>query len=493
MGRYLELQLRCPEAGLCSAGVPVHTCGKDWLVFANLKILLGDGDGIRMALEWNGQGGVKPCFRHPNVFKKPRAGEAARAMPPDHVDITSHEPSRFKVWEQGEVYHVIDAVLLCSERVARGELPKARLQEMVEAFGFRPTPNGLLANAALRECVDIHSVTRFDWVHTCLSDGVLSTATWILISAAESAEIATQADLNAFLAQPWGRPKTSNHFGRSLKRIFDDWSAHKNTVHGKVLCSASEMLSLYTMVRLWVETRLPTADPRLGRQVALFLSACYAVDSILEGKRQRVPMAEAARSARRHMIDHMRVLKDVCGISYVRPKHHWAFDVCDQIEADKCVMDAFTLERLHLRVRQVADKCFTLSTYEATVLAGVINLQADRAARATCGRATYGRTTHLRGIPGVLVSDTLSYIGIEFAVGEYVQRAQLEVGFVVACAFEGQTSFLIVDELVKVDSFSRSSGLWRPNGARSVWTPEGVDNVAAWLSAADGNMLIAFH
>ena len=56
--------------GLSTVGAPV-TVGDQCLVFYGcMGRLLSDGDGIRLALDWKGASGLKPCFRHHNVVAK---------------------------------------------------------------------------------------------------------------------------------------------------------------------------------------------------------------------------------------------------------------------------------------------------------------------------------------------------------------------------------------------------------------------------------------
>ncbi len=72
---------------------------------------------------------------------------------------------------------------------------------MTRAPGFSPTRDGLLACPHLRVAADVLSATRYDWVHTFLADGLVSSATRQLVSAAERAGIANQSDICEFLKQ----------------------------------------------------------------------------------------------------------------------------------------------------------------------------------------------------------------------------------------------------------------------------------------------------
>ena len=51
--------------------------------------------------------------------------------------------------------------------------------------------------------------------------------------------------------------------------------------------------------------------------------------------------------------DHMRKHLAAYGDANIKPKHHWMFDVAEQLATHPCVLDAFITERLHLRVKAI--------------------------------------------------------------------------------------------------------------------------------------------
>jgi hypothetical protein len=72
LAMYLRRHLLGPD-GLATSGLPLLLHGDDrppTLLFARLTNLLSDGDGLRQAYDWKGSSGLKPCFKHFNVFKK---------------------------------------------------------------------------------------------------------------------------------------------------------------------------------------------------------------------------------------------------------------------------------------------------------------------------------------------------------------------------------------------------------------------------------------
>ena len=90
------------------------------------------------------------------------------------------------------------------------------------------------------------------------------------------------------------------------------------------------MLSLYSLLRHWCVVSL--RDAQLVRdQRDAYLAACSAVDTILEAKRGIIGLAAAGRRLWRFITTHLSLHVKARGEQAVRPKHHWAFDIADQL------------------------------------------------------------------------------------------------------------------------------------------------------------------
>ncbi len=70
------LELLRGAHGFETSGMSCVISGQPTLLYARLKLVMSDGDGLRLALQWNGAAGLKCCFRHFNVLKK-TASEAS--------------------------------------------------------------------------------------------------------------------------------------------------------------------------------------------------------------------------------------------------------------------------------------------------------------------------------------------------------------------------------------------------------------------------------
>ena len=65
----LKLALLSPT-GMQIVGIPLQLKGDFVSIHCKVGLLLSDGDGLRLALQWMGSSSLHPCFRHWNVLKK---------------------------------------------------------------------------------------------------------------------------------------------------------------------------------------------------------------------------------------------------------------------------------------------------------------------------------------------------------------------------------------------------------------------------------------
>jgi hypothetical protein len=194
-------------------------------------------------------------------------------------------------------------------------------------------------------------------------------------------------------------------------------------------------------------------------------------------------MADASARMREAMTVYFRFHKAAHGATKIRPKHHWAFDVADQLASDTVVFDAFVIERLHLRVRPLADNVKRLDTWERSVLGGVLNSHIRSANNANCkvlGGGLVGKSATHHLLPGSTLADNLELGGFRAAVGDVVCSSD-SAGTVVACSvFEGEL-WLIVDAWQLARKISAHSGEWRTDKPeRQAWRAAEAEECVAW-------------
>ena len=204
---FLHLLLVDGGSGLQAAGHPLVLRNEVHMLFARVDLMMGDGDGLRMALQWLGANAVKTCFRHWNVLNRRTALLAHGPPAPGYVDSTCAEPGLFRRWSTAELGVAADTCILAHSQWLAGDVPKARVTEIERGFGYRVTPDGLLADKVLRSLVDFVDVVHYDWVHTLLEDGAITREAWAMLQACDIAGFPGSASFCEFLKKKWETPR----------------------------------------------------------------------------------------------------------------------------------------------------------------------------------------------------------------------------------------------------------------------------------------------
>lgn len=397
LSRYLRLHL-LGASGITGAGAPIVIDGQPRLLFAKLVNLLSDGDGLKQCLEWKGASGLKPCFRHFNVWRKDSDLAHRRE---GHVEIDCSDPRCFKVWRQADLNLCVDAIVETRRRRVAGEVTQSHLDSLQEAWGFTCSSTGLLADARLRGSFEVLEVARYDWVHSALADGLLSVDMWQYLRRCDERRPGTMRELNQHLQLPWQWPKMSCVDKYVLKRAFSEKFVASSTSADKLKCGASVLLTLYALVRNFVDQNAATLLALgLRAEHESFLAACKVVDTLLAVKTRTITMSDGASLLKKALTTHASLHRAAYGVEYIKPKHHWMFDVAETMQKDTFLFDCLVIERLHLRVRNAANHVLNTSRFERSVLATVMALQARMLNLGCVRRGLLQKTAHPLLPPG---------------------------------------------------------------------------------------------
>ena len=252
-------------------------------------------------------------------------------------------------------------------------------------------------------------------------------------------------NVERFMKRDWSFQK-HNSKGRQVYRIFSASRRNKDEEHDKLRASASELLSMYTLLRLWAETEIGDKK-EVALERSSFDASCSVIDVILMAKRQLLTMPFAGRLLKQRVTNFMQRHKRAYGTAYVRPKHHWMFDVAEQFLIDPQVFDQFIIERLHLSVKLHADRCDNTRRYERSVLSGVLNSQiaALRLMKGDCCLLDC-QTGTLPGFDHAVVGDNMDCFGMHLSVDDIVAHSQA-MGRICACISELGMFLVIVEPL----------------------------------------------
>ena len=195
---------------------------------------------------------------------------------------------------------------------------------------------------------------------------------------------------------------------------------------------------MYALLRHFVEIYLvgAVAVEQFQRQIASFQAACATLDLISVVKQGRLDVREGAEELRRAHAEHLRLHIEAYGTEHILPKHHMMFDVADQWgregERHGAVIDAFVVERLHIRIKYVMDPICNTSDFEVSCLASLVNAHLMALKDHEFGDGLLGKTSVIPGM-GVPIADRMSISGLTIEVGDVV-LLDGAAGRVCACA-----------------------------------------------------------
>ena len=110
--------------------------------------------------------------------------------------------------------------------------------------------------------------------------------------------------VESFMQRNWSFQK-HNSKGRQVYRIFSASRRNKEEEHDKLRASASELLSMYKLLRLWAETEIGD-KAEVARERSSFDACCSVIDAILMAKRQLLSMPEAGRLLKSRVTNFMQ-------------------------------------------------------------------------------------------------------------------------------------------------------------------------------------------
>jgi len=333
----------------------------------------------------------------------------------------------------------MDMLCEAQRRVHAGTWTHARLENLEKGCGFSANPHGLLANVSLRAHFRVMSVATYDWMHCALQNGVLTEELFLYAKAFRPVGHSAK-DIETFLRDGWQFPTCTRNMG-NLHHVFDAYRSRSSDKANHLKASAGELLGLYGMLRHFAATHVGD-HPALAGQRASFEAGCHVIDLILQAKRGIIPLPDAAVLMKDACKKHLALTIAAYGDDHVKPKHHWMLDFAEQLSTKPCILDAFIIERLHLRAKRHADRIFELGVLERSTMAGIVNDQFDEASKPLRD----GLRGAVSRFDGSLIADRLTVGALRIGIDDVVFMDRT-AAIVAVCAEEDGVLFCIVREM----------------------------------------------
>ncbi len=318
-----------------------------------------------------------------------------------------------------------------------------------------------------------------DWMHSKLQNGSLTVEAFLLLDALE----VDYVWLESYLATGWDFPASSRKKSSELHRVFNDFRSRSSQKAAKLKCSAAELLGLYGLLRHFVETKV--SRDTCAEEQASFFACCDVMDIIQQARHNEVSTLDAAPMLRRAVSRWLRKHKVAYGSSHVIPKFCWMWDIVAQFFRDPFVIDMFVVERGHLAVKSVAERCHLQRTYERSVLSGTLAERINQMGVWSVKDSLQGKVHECSEFPATEFSARCIVSGNVLAVGDVVFDDLGAMGRIVACAQEQSKLVLLVESGDLLRHISPHSSLYELSGEVSAWCPLSVRTALAWYNHDD--------
>ena len=154
------------------------------------------------------------------------------------------------------------------------------------------------------------------------------------------------------------------------------------------------------------------------------------------------------------------------------------FDVMSQWEHQEAVVNAFVIERLHLRGKAVVEPIRNTFFFERSCLSSLINNHCRLLQEEQFGDGLLGRRAALSGTCAE-VADTMRVQGMHLIVGDVVFHDGT-AAWLLACAREDDNLLAIVEVMSHIRTVTAHSDAWRKTGSIVVCIAQRLQAAVAW-------------
>ena len=155
------------------------------------------------------------------------------------------------------------------------------------------------------------------------------------------------------------------------------------------------------------------------------------------------------------------------------------------------MLDAFVVERLHLRFRDIGNRMDNQIRYERTLLTRAIIAQKSSLCDARTTFGLLGPTeTVFPDVPELVMGASLEHGGKRIAVGDVVFLEGILPGMVKACVRQNDALLVIVQLYEILEKITEHSGKRKLSQHRDAWHARDVHLALAWYQQRDHTVLI---
>lgn len=321
--------------------------GERRMLFCDLSIVIGDEVALKESLDMKGASGTVLCPLCRNLvdWKSNLDHHSTEFVPSNSttlagVDLHSDET-------------LLETVQFLASR--SNDVSKTAFKKMEQALGFNHNRHGLLQSNILT--LKPVSFLMYDWMHTYAVGGLWNVELGSLV-AKLSAHGVTQERLNDELNRfTW--PSFLAGRGVTGVNIFS-----KEDQDGDIKCSASECLSVYSVIRFILsEFRKNGELEALKQECDSYFRLCRVLDLLVHQKKHGWDPDALRQAIERHLKGYVALYERFL------PKHHYSLHLPSQCAQHETLVSCWVHERKHKEIKRHANLITnTWSNFERSVI-----------------------------------------------------------------------------------------------------------------------------
>ena len=473
------------DAGGLSHGIVLPLDAGPTMLFAKFSVHLGDEAALTTALCAKGASGIRCCLKCANIVKR---GSDLADKNPHLCEITCMDPQRFIRCTDRDLWTMHDRLEAMQDTVG-----VTQFENHQKAFGLVLNKNGVLADRTLRTQVLPITSMFYDWQHTFLSNGVASQEIFYLLDACKAGGCRNVWTMLSELCQAsWSFTCDHRARGVAIHRIFSPSREKASADHWK--SGASELLTVYPLVRRFAESIVLVKYPHLRREVGSFVSCCKLLDMLQDTKGEAEVLDTTAlqQACKSYLQLHIATY----GEDGVKPKHHFAFHIGEQAQQLKMLLDCFVIERSHQLPKLVATSIKQTASFEKSVIARSVLLRLKKLEDFDIQdglrgpSATYPELAIAIGEPDVRVAGAAMAFGVSLGSGDMARIGNHMLKFKAAISAGGYLGVLGYAGDV-VERLSTTAVVYKMQATLSLLWLHGdrIRPCHAWDALGNGNVL----
>ena len=323
-------------------------------LFFDFSVFIADGAAHRSIWNCKGDSGSKFCIFCRNLFaEKIGIVEDGETL----LVCSQIDRSTFDLAMDSDIFGTVDRLVQKKQ-----ELSAAHFKKWEQAAGFTLNPGGILFDPNLRDVVKPISQHMADWCHGMFVKGVFQTTAFLLILALSSCKVDVYTAMTIFLAS-WQLPVGKLANASALTALFTAKRKKSNKEAGAFKCFASEGLSLYSLLGLYIQECILPSGKATAACVA-YLSLCNLLDLLSAVVLGGIDPNDVDVAAYQFLLR----CREAGWAHKLHGKFHWILHFGDHMRKHGGLLSCWVHERRHKLVKRYSQDVYRLADFEKIVL-----------------------------------------------------------------------------------------------------------------------------